>query len=160
MFGFLKNHHNNNELLSVSDGKIVNLSDVNDPVFNTGIMGIGYGIVPTDGTVYAPVSGKISMIADTKHGLGITSHDDLEILVHMGIDTVELKGKPFDILVKIGDEVEAGQKIALMNLDDIKKSGKDITTMVVITNSSDKGLSVSVKSGQRSNGELAATIKL
>lgn len=156
MFGFLKKNKDN--LMSIGNGEVIELSKVSDPVFNTGIMGAGYGFVPSDNNIYSPISGKVSMIPDTKHGIGITSDNGTEVLIHMGIDTVELKGEPFDILVNVNDEVEAGQQIATMDLDKIKSSVKETTTMVVMTNGNDNGLSVDLKPGKKNNDEVAATI--
>lgn len=158
MFGFLKKHSDNKNLMSIGNGEVIDLSKVNDPVFNTGIMGAGYGFIPADNNVFSPVSGKVSMIPDTKHGIGFTTSDGTEVLVHMGIDTVELKGEPFDLSVNVGDEVTAGQQVATMDLNKIKNAGKDITTMVVMTNGNDKGLSVDLKPGDKSNEDVAATI--
>ncbi|WP_125589038.1 PTS sugar transporter subunit IIA [Companilactobacillus jidongensis] len=158
MFGFLKKHSDENTLMSIGNGEVVELSKVDDPVFNTGIMGAGYGFLPADNNIYSPVSGKVSMIPDTKHGIGITTSNGTEVLVHMGIDTVELKGIPFDIAVNVGDEVNAGQQVATMDLNKIEEAGKDTTTMVVMTNGNDKGLSVNLKPGNKSNEDIAAVI--
>lgn len=101
---------NKNEiaLLAPANGQVIALSKTSDPIFSKGTMGDGFGLTPTDNTVLAPVSGTISMIAETKHAIGITTKDGLEVLVHMGVDTVGLKGEPFDVVIKNGQEVKAG----------------------------------------------------
>ncbi|AMV70148.1 PTS system, sucrose-specific IIB component [Pediococcus damnosus] len=118
-------------------GKVISLNETNDPVFSQKLMGDGFAVEPTNDEIMSPVSGKITMIAETKHAVGITTKSGLEILVHMGIDTVSLKGKPFDIKVKVGDSVHIGQKIAKMNVKEVKADGKDATVMVVMTNMND-----------------------
>lgn len=121
-----------------ASGTVVPLEEVADPVFSEKMMGAGFAVKPVSDEIYAPVSGKVTMLAKTKHGIGITTSEGVEILLHLGIDTVELKGDPFQLLVHEGDQVTAGQKIALMNIKQITKSGKDPTVIFVITNSADK----------------------
>lgn len=123
-------------LLAPANGQVIALEKTSDPIFSKGTMGQGFGLTPSDGEVVAPVSGKVSMIADTKHAIGIVTDDGLEVLVHMGVDTVGLKGDPFEILIKNGDQIEAGQDIATMDLKMIKDKGLDTTIMTLITNSS------------------------
>lgn len=126
------------EIVSPTSGMIVSLEDVNDPVFSKKTMGEGFAIKPTSDEIYSPVSGKVTMLAVTKHGIGITTSEGVEVLLHLGIDTVELKGEPFQLFVHKGDHVAAGQKIALMDIKQIEKDGKDPTVIFVITNSKDK----------------------
>lgn len=126
------------EIVSPTSGKIVSLEDVNDPVFSKKTMGEGFAVKPVSDEIYAPVSGKVTMLAKTKHGIGITTSEGMEVLLHLGIDTVELKGEPFQLFVHEGDQVTAGQKIALMDIKQIERSGKDPTVIFVITNSKDK----------------------
>jgi len=103
------------------NGEVMPLKAVKDPVFSAGMMGLGFGIQPSDGQIVAPVNGKVTMVAETKHALGFATPDNnLEVLVHLGIDTVELKGKPFELKVGVGDEVKAGDLIATMDLDVIR----------------------------------------
>lgn len=154
----LFNKHHDLELMSVGNGQVINLSEVEDPVFSQKMMGDGYGFRPTDGNIYSPVDGRVSMVPDTKHGIGISTTDGLEILIHMGIDTVELKGEPFEILVTEGDEIKAGQKLATMDLDKIKDAGKATTTMVIVTNSNDLNLSADSKIGEKTVDDVAATL--
>ena len=116
-------------------GELLPLSAIHDPVFSKGLMGKGFGIEPSDGKIVAPVSGEITMIATTKHAIGLKTINGMEVLLHLGIDTVELGGKPYQILVKMGTKVTAGQDLAIMDIAGIKKAGKPVTVMTVITNS-------------------------
>lgn len=126
------------ELLAPTNGEIIELSEVKDPIFSTGMMGSGFAVIPSTGQVNAPIAGEITMIAETKHGIGIQTTDGLEILIHMGIDTVELEGKPFEIHVKVNERISVGQLLATVDLNEIKNAGKDTTIIVVITNSDEK----------------------
>ena len=117
-------------------GEAESLKNVNDPVFSTEAMGRGAAIVPdaTDGTIYAPVSGIISVAYETKHAYGIQSDKGAEVLIHVGIDTVNLKGKHFTSDVKQGEHVEKGQKLGTADISAIVSDGYDPTVMVVVTN--------------------------
>lgn len=149
---------NKNEiaLLAPANGQVIALSKTSDPIFSKGTMGDGFGLTPTDNTVLAPVSGTISMIAETKHAIGITTKDGLEVLVHMGVDTVGLKGEPFDVVIKNGQEVKAGDQIATMNIEMIKAKDLDTTIMTLITNSSMKLDGLDVTEGKAEVGDTVA----
>lgn len=149
---------NKNEiaLLAPANGQVIALSKTSDPIFSKGTMGDGFGLTPTDNTVIAPVSGTISMIAETKHAIGITTKDGLEVLVHMGVDTVGLKGEPFDVVIKNGQEVKAGDQIATMNIEMIKAKDLDTTIMTLITNSSMKLDGLDVTEGKAEAGDTVA----
>lgn len=121
-------------IINVADGKVKDITEVNDPVFSQKMMGDGFGVEPTTGIVYAPVSGIVTSVFPTKHALGLLTDNGLEVLVHMGIDTVDLKGAPFTVNVKDGDKVSAGDKIAQMDLAAIQEAGKQTTIIVVFTN--------------------------
>nr|WP_270318281.1 PTS glucose transporter subunit IIA [Lactococcus petauri] len=125
-------------LTAVVSGKLIGLSDVNDPVFSSKALGEGYGIVPESNDIYSPVYGEITSIFKTKHALGILTDNGLEILIHMGLDTVELKGDPFEILVEEGQDITPNTKIARANISAIEESGKDTVILVVITNTLNK----------------------
>lgn len=88
------------------------------------MMGDGFAIEPTQGTITAPADGEIKTLADTKHAVMMTTSDGLELLLHLGLDTVELDGKPFDALIKIGDKVKAGTPLVTMDLEAIRAAGK------------------------------------
>ena len=117
-------------------GKMISLKEVNDPTFAQGMVGEGIAIQPTEGKLFAPVDGEISMVFDTSnHALGILSTNGAEILIHVGIDTVELKGKYYTPHVEMGSVVKKGQLLLEFDINKIKEAGYDTTTPVVITNS-------------------------
>lgn len=116
-------------------GQIEGLEKVNDQVFSQKMLGEGFAIVPSNGSIVSPIDGKIVSVMSTKHALTMTSaKGNLEILIHLGIDTVELKGEPFDITVKEGQEVKGGQSLGTMDIDQIKKAGKDPVVIMTVTN--------------------------
>ncbi|WP_235807800.1 glucose PTS transporter subunit IIA [Companilactobacillus nodensis] len=145
------------DILAPVSGRIVELSSVNDPVFSQKMMGEGFGIEPTSGEIRAPVAGTITFIAQTKHAFGITTAGGAEILVHMGIDTVDLNGEPFDLNITENDTITAGQSLGNMDLKKIKNSGKETTVVVAITNTKDYLESITLKSGKISSGIIAAS---
>ena len=114
-------------------GKVIPLNQVNDDMVAQKILGDGFAIIPSNGKIYSPLNGTISSIFKTKHAICLKSDNGLDILLHLGIDTVELKGKPFDILVKEKDKVERGQLIGKMDIKQITDAGKDPTVLVLIT---------------------------
>lgn len=129
-----------NTVFAPTDGKVIALTDVADPVFSSGALGEGLGILAeSDGvhTIYAPVSGKISATTSTLHAIGLTSKDGVEVLIHVGIDTVEMQGDGFTSFVKEAQEVVAGQALMTFDIDKIKAKGYDPTVIMAITNSSD-----------------------
>lgn len=121
-------------LYAPADGKVVAITEVSDPVFSQKMMGDGFAVQPTNGTIYAPVAGTISSIFETKHAIGILTPGGAEVLVHMGLDTVELKGAPFEVLVSEGDTVTPETKLAVMDLDAVTAAGKQTDVLTVITN--------------------------
>ena len=118
-------------------GKAVAMSDAPDPLFASGAMGGGAVIEPTDGAVYSPVNGSVGMLFDTKHAIGIMTDDGVEILIHIGVDTVNMGGEGFVAHVAAGDTVEAGQLLIEADLDAIKAAGYPTATMVIVTNTDD-----------------------
>lgn len=116
------------------EGEIKPLSAVNDPTFAQEIMGKGVAIYPSNGTFVSPVKGTIQMIFDTKHAIGIKSEEGVEILIHVGLDTVNLKGEHFETLVNVHDKVEIGTPLLKVDLEAIQKAGYDIITPMIITN--------------------------
>lgn len=155
MFGFKKKSAES-ELKAPAAGKIIELAETKDPVFSTGAMGQGFGLDPTDGTIYAPISGTVSVVADTKHAIGIQTGDGLEVLLHLGIDTVELKGQFFELDVSKGQKVSASDRLGSMDLEQIKSKGYETTIMTVVTNSADKGIEVVPEPGTIDAGQTAA----
>ncbi|VFA72095.1 PTS system, trehalose/maltose-specific, IIBCA component [Enterococcus faecium] len=121
-------------LFAVAAGTIKEITEVNDPAFSQKMMGDGYAVEPSNGKVYAPVNGKVTSVFETKHAIGILSNEGLEVLVHMGLDTVELKGVPFNVFVKEGDLVTPETLIAEMDLPEIEQAGKKTDIIVALTN--------------------------
>lgn len=115
-------------------GKVTALSSVNDPVFSKGSMGTGAAIVPKEGLLRAPADCQIMMVFPTGHAIGLKMNDGQEVLIHIGIDTVELDGKGFDVLVREGDRVKQSTPLIRFNLDVIQKAGYDPTVMIINTN--------------------------
>ncbi len=131
-----KNVNVSQELIQTPlEGKVLPLSEVKDEVFSKGYIGKGLAIEPTKGEVISPVNGTITTFFPTGHAIGITSDSGVEILIHVGMDTVNLEGKYFTPLVKKGDKVTVGQKLLNFDLEGIKKEGYSIITPVVVTNS-------------------------
>ena len=119
---------------SVADGQVINIEDVKDPVFSQKMMGDGFAVKPENGKIVSPVSGKVASIFPTKHALGLVTDNGLEVLVHIGLDTVSLEGKPFDVKVTEGQTVAAGDLLVEANLDAIREAGRATSTVVVFTN--------------------------
>lgn len=115
-------------------GKVIPLSEIEDGVFSQGILGKGVGIIPDEGVVYAPFDGEVILIADTKHAIGLKSSQGVELIIHVGMDTVEMNGKGFSQQVKVGDFIKCGQPIMTFSLEEISKSGYSATTAVIVTN--------------------------
>ena len=127
-------------LVSPLQGTVVALNDVKDEVFSTGVLGKGAAILPNKGELRSPVEGTVTMIPDTKHAVAVMDKTGAEILMHIGMDTVELNGQHYEPQVKVGDKVRKGQLLIKFDLDAIKAAGYDVTTPVVITNSDDLGV--------------------
>lgn len=125
------------EIVSPLHGDIISLSEIKDPVFADGAMGKGVGIIPVDGKVTAPVSGIVSTLFPTKHAIGITGDNGVEVLIHIGMDTVNLEGKGFTAHVSQGDHVNKGQLLMDVDLNVIKEAGYSSQTPVIITNTKD-----------------------
>lgn len=126
---------NNLNIYAPMDGKVVSLSDVPDPVFSEKMMGEGIAIVPSTEKVLSPVNGKIVQIPESKHAVGIKAEDGSEILIHVGLETVSLKGEGFSSNVSVGDEVSVGDPLLTFDLAYITEHADDIVTPIVITNS-------------------------
>ncbi|NLT30524.1 MAG: PTS glucose transporter subunit IIA, partial [Propionibacterium sp.] len=139
-------------------GKAVALADINDKVFASGAMGAGMGIVPSSGELVAPISGEVR--AAMPHAYGIKSDNGVEVLVHIGIDTVQLDGKGFTSHVTQGQRVHAGEKLATVDLAEITASGYDPTTIVIVTNSAQLSEVLPVTDGDLTTDTPALTIKL
>ena len=118
-------------------GKVLKMEDIPDPVFSQGVLGQCCGIDPVEGKVYAPVDGEVTQIADSKHAIGFAGPGGVEVLIHVGVDTVDMNGKGFDPQVKIGSKVKKGQLVLTMDLEKIKAAGHPTTVITIVTNSDD-----------------------
>lgn len=122
------------DVYSVADGQVVNIEDVKDPVFSQKMMGDGFAVEPDNGNIVSPVAGKVASIFPTKHAIGLETDNGLEVLVHIGLDTVSLEGKPFEVKVTEGQTVAAGDLLVEADLAAIREAGRETTTVVVFTN--------------------------
>lgn len=122
------------ELFATVNGTVIGIGEVNDPVFAQKMMGDGFAVQPTDKHVFSPVTGKVTSVFDTQHAIGILTPAGAEVLVHMGLDTVELKGAPFTVKVKAGDQVTPETELAEMDLEAVIAAGKATDIVTVITN--------------------------
>ena len=141
MFDSLKKMFEKNaktiSLKAVEDGRTIPMDEVNDQTFAQELLGPGIAIVPSNGTVVSPINGTIATVMDTKHAVCIQGEDGLELIVHAGLDTVELNGKYYQTYKEIGDQVKAGDVWLEFDLEEITKAGYDVTTPIVITNLGD-----------------------
>ncbi|MBJ7688520.1 PTS cellobiose/arbutin/salicin transporter subunit IIBC [Weissella confusa] len=122
------------KLMAPMKGAVMGLHDVADEVFSKGLLGKGMAIEPVDGKVVSPIAGTVTTVFPTKHAIGLTDDHGMEVLIHVGLDTVSLNGEPFEALVAAGDRVEVGTELLQADLDAIKAAGMPTTTVVVITN--------------------------
>lgn len=140
MFSFLKKKKDNEavdnsfKLIAIADGKTIPLSEVPDPVFAEKMTGDGLAIEPTGDTIVAPADGTLSLVFSTKHAFALTLDNGIELLVHVGLETVTLKGEGFEQLVEQGTQVKAGTPILKIDRDFIKSKGLPLITPVLITN--------------------------
>ena len=152
-----KEHENtstnsSNKVLVPITGIVSSVKECQDPVFAGEMVGKGSLILPSEGKVYSPCDGEISMVADSKHALGITSNTGLEILIHIGLDTVELNGEPYTSHVSQGQKIKAGDLLMEFDIEKIKASGKAVESPVIITNADDKEINL-LANGQTNHGE-------
>ncbi len=144
-------------LASPMTGTAKAMSDAPDAVFASLAMGNGAVVEPTAGEVYSPVTGSVTMLFDTKHAIGLVGEDGTEVLIHIGVDTVELAGEPFTAHVAAGDAVKAGDLLITADLDAIRAAGKPTATMVIVTNTDDYA-SVTPQTGAVSAGDRLVTV--
>ena len=138
MFSFLKKKGSAGIVLaSPVKGTVVSLKQVNDPTFSEEMLGKGVAVIPTEGKIYAPADGEISLLFDTLHAVSMTTTDGVEILIHVGLDTVKLKGDGFVAHVATGDKVKKGDLLLSVELEALKASGYDTVTPMVVCNSDD-----------------------
>lgn len=125
------------DVFSPLSGKVVALEDVPDPVFSQKMMGEGIAIVPDKGELVSPIDAEVVQVFHTKHAIGLRTMPGLELLIHIGLETVELEGEGFEVLVDVGKKVKCGDPLVNFNIELIKSRGKEIITPIIITNSSD-----------------------
>lgn len=122
-------------LYAPSTGTVIGISDIPDETFSSGVLGTGFGIVPKETVVVAPFDGVVEMVAPTKHAIAVTSTEGVEVLVHVGVDTVSLNGEGFTTHCKEGDSVKAGQTLLTFDIAKIQEKGLNTTIAVFVTNS-------------------------
>ncbi|UPW84904.1 N-acetylglucosamine-specific PTS transporter subunit IIBC [Lysinibacillus sp. Ag94] len=140
-------------------GDLIPLAEVPDEAFSSGIMGPGFGIHPTDGTVYAPFDGRVVMIFPTKHAIGLKSDTGVEILIHVGLDTVKLNGEGFEMIVSEGQLIQRGDPLLKANLKNIKDKVPSIVTPIVFTNLIGRGVTLEKSGFQRAGSNNIISIK-
>ena len=147
------------EIKSPMNGTVIPLSEVPDAVFSSEMLGKGFGVEPSEGKAYAPVDGEVTTVFDTKHAIGLMSKHGVELLIHIGMDTVKLNGKGFDVKVKTGDQVKTGDLLAEFDMDFIKGEGYPVTTAVVVTNTDDFEEIGEVRTGAATKDTEVLTVK-
>lgn len=140
-------------IVAPCDGEVIPLSEVPDQVFSGGMMGDGVGFIPRQSEIVAPFHGKVKALFPTKHAIGIESTDGVELLIHIGIDTVKLNGEGFESFVKVGDEVAEGQLLMKVDLEYLQQHAPSIVTPMIVTNLGERQIEVEdvkkVEKGQR-----------
>ena len=144
LFGKGKEVNKEIEIYAPLTGEYINIENITDPVFAQKMMGEGFGINPTEGEVVSPIEGKVDNVFPTKHAIGLKADNGLEILVHIGLDTVQLDGQGFEILVSSGDTVQVGDPLLKFDLEYIRNNAKDVISPIIITHS-DQTESIHVK---------------
>ena len=140
-------------------GTILPLTEVKDAVFSSEMLGKGFAVEPSVGETFAPIDGTISAVFDTKHAIGITGDAGMELLIHMGLDTVKLGGNGFDVKVKVGDKVKAGDLLATFDIDYIKGEGLMVTTPIIISNTDAFKEIGTPKMGAANVGDIVLNVK-
>ena len=146
-------------ILSPVTGEVFELSSVPDEAFSSGMMGDGIAVLPTDPEITAPVAGTIAFVFDTKHAIGLVTEQGISVMIHIGIDTVKLKGKGFDVLVETGQIVSAGQPVMRLDLPYLKKHAPSLISPVIITELPDGYKLRPVKTGKVKNGEKLLVVE-
>mgnify|MGYP000140207159 CR=1 FL=1 len=148
------------DVLSVADGQVIPITDVKDPVFSQKMMGDGFAVEPENGNIYAPVSGVVTSVFPTKHALGLLTDSGLEVLIHVGLDTVALNGAPFSAKVKDGQRVEAGDLLLVADLEAIKSADRETTVIVAFTNTAELKTVTLEQTGQQAAKTPVAKVEL
>lgn len=157
MFGLFKKQEKY-EVSAPVKGEAVSIHEVSDPTFGEEILGKGIAIRPAEGEFYAPADGTVTLLFDTLHAVSITSKDGAEILIHVGLDTVALKGEHFTAHVKTGDSVKKGELLLSADLEKIREAGYDTITPIIICNTSDYAEVSAERSGSVNPGDVVLTL--
>lgn len=155
MFGLFKNK--SNEISTPVNGVVVDLNEVNDPVFSEKMMGEGFAVKPSDGKIHAPIKGTIKSVFPSLHALTLEADDGLDILIHIGLDTVELNGAGFSSTIQEGQKVKSGDLLVQVDRTFLAENKKDDIVIVVFPEMKDKKITVNM--GEKQVGDIAATIK-
>ena len=147
-----------NTIYAPLTGNVIALEQIPDDTFASGVLGNGVGIEPEVGEVVAPFDGTIITVADTKHAIGLMGPKEVEVLIHVGVDTVKMQGQGFEVLVSEGDTVKAGQRLMTFSIDKIRESGYSTTTAVLVNNSDDYDNFKVIKTGGTKKSEPVITI--
>lgn len=148
------------EIATVADGEVIPITEVHDPVFSQKMMGDGFAVEPENGNIYAPVSGLVTSVFPTKHALGLLTDQGLEVLIHVGLDTVALNGAPFSAKVKDGQRVEAGDLLLVADLEAIKSADRETTIIVAFTNTAEVKTVNLEKTGRQAAKTVVAQVEL
>lgn len=135
-------------------GQVIPLKEVSDPAFAEGILGAGVAVIPADGSVYAPVDGTVAAAFPTGHAVGLLSDDGMEVLIHVGIDTVSMKGDGFCLKVGQGDKVKRGDLLLTFDAQKIEAAGHETTTMVLVSNAANLGTLEVLSMGDVGAGQM------
>ncbi|WP_373893757.1 PTS glucose transporter subunit IIA [Virgibacillus sp. CBA3643] len=146
-------------ILSPLNGEVIDLESVPDPVFSQKMMGEGIGFIPTNGEIYAPISGTVTQVFPTKHAVGLMTDDGVELLIHLGLETVELEGEGFDIKVESGSKIKVNDQIGSFNLALIEEKGKEIISVLVFPNLQEKELNLFKTGEVKAGTEIAELSK-
>ena len=144
---------------SPMSGTAMNLSEVPDPAFASGALGNGFGVEPNDGKVTSPITGQVMMVFETKHAIGLVAENGVEVMIHVCLDTVNMKGEGFTAHVKAGDQVKVGDLLLEVDLDAVKAAGHPTVTPIVITNTANYQAVELIKTGDIQHGDDILTIK-
>lgn len=159
LFDFMKKDKKKEaKLYNLVEGEVISIEEVPDPVFSQKMMGDGFGVEPANREIYAPAEGKIVSVFPTKHALGLELTNGIEVLVHIGVDTVELEGGPFEIHVKEGDKVSQDTLLATVDLNALDVAEKPKTVIVVFTNMDEVKSFTLDKIGPSSPGEVIGEV--
>lgn len=148
------------EIGSPAVGECIPMKSVSDPTFAEEMLGKGAAVIPAEGKIYAPIDGEISTLFPTLHAVGITSKEGVDLLVHIGIDTVNLKGEGFKALVKEGDSVKKGDLLIEVDIEKLKAAGYNLSTPVIVCNTDDYKDVYHSQLGNVKNGDCIIKIKL